>query len=109
MPILTQRSISVKNLGYYNGKIGLIEEMSVPMNDRAGYFGDGIYDATYSRNHIIYALDEHIDRFLQHRWKGAAPDPTEVKKAAAALQRRGFSWSDVRSAMTRYTDDTPED
>ena len=53
----------MKNLGYYNGKIGLIEEMSVPMNDRAGYFGDGIYDATYSRNHIIYALDEHIDRF----------------------------------------------
>lgn len=54
----------VRNLGYYNGKIGLIEEMSVPMNDRAGYFGDGIYDATYSRNHIIYALDEHIERFF---------------------------------------------
>ncbi len=54
----------MKTLGYYNGKIGLIEEMSVPMNDRAGYFGDGIYDATYSRNHIIYALDEHIDRFF---------------------------------------------
>lgn len=53
--------------------------------------------------------DEHIDRFLQHRWKGAAPDPAEVKRAAAALQRRGFSWSDVRSAMTRYTDDLPED
>ena len=54
----------MKNLGYYNGKIGLIEEMTVPMNDRASYFGDGIYDATYSRNHIIYALDEHIDRFF---------------------------------------------
>jgi D-alanine transaminase len=54
----------LKNLGYYNGRIGLIEEMTVPMNDRAGYFGDGIYDATYSRNHIIYALDEHIDRFF---------------------------------------------
>ena len=54
----------MKNLGYYNGRIGLIEEMTVPMNDRAGYFGDGIYDATYSRNHIIYALDEHIDRFF---------------------------------------------
>ena len=53
--------------------------------------------------------DEHIDRFLQHRWKGAVPDPAEVKKAAAALQRRGFSWSDVRSAMARYTDDLPED
>ena len=54
----------MKNLGYYNGKIGLIEEMTVPMCDRAGYFGDGIYDATYSRNHIIYTLDAHIDRFF---------------------------------------------
>ena len=54
----------MKNLGYYNGKFGPIEEMMVPMNDRVCYFGDGVYDATYSRNHIIYALDEHIDRFF---------------------------------------------
>ena len=53
--------------------------------------------------------EEHIDRWLERRWKGAAPDPAEVKRAAAALVRRGFSWSDVRSAMTRYTDDLPED
>lgn len=53
----------MKNLGYYNGNIGLIEEMMIPMNDRVSYFGDGVYDATYSRNHIIFALDEHIDRF----------------------------------------------
>ncbi|MDR1629261.1 MAG: aminotransferase class IV [Oscillospiraceae bacterium] len=53
----------MQNLGYYNGKFGLIEEMMVPMADRACYFGDGVYDATYSRNHIIYTLDEHIDRF----------------------------------------------
>jgi len=53
----------MKNLGYYNGKIGLLEEISVPMLDRACYFGDGVYDATYSRNHIIYSLDEHITRF----------------------------------------------
>lgn len=53
----------MKNLGYYNGKIGLIEEMTVPMTDRACVFGDGIYDATYSRNHIIYNLTEHVERF----------------------------------------------
>ncbi len=52
----------MKNLGYYNGKFGEIEEMSVPMNDRVCYFGDGVYDATYSRNYKIFALDEHIDR-----------------------------------------------
>ncbi len=54
----------MENLGYYNGEFGLLEEMKVPMNDRVCYFGDGVYDATYSRNHVIFALDEHIDRFF---------------------------------------------
>ena len=53
----------MKNLGYYNGRYDLIENMTVPMNDRACYFGDGIYEAVYTRNHIIYALEEHLDRF----------------------------------------------
>lgn len=53
----------MENLGYYNGEYGLLEEMKVPMLDRVCYFGDGVYDATYSRNHVIFALDEHIDRF----------------------------------------------
>ena len=52
----------LKNLGYYNGNYGEIEEMSIPMNDRVCYFGDGVYDATYSRNYKIFALDEHVDR-----------------------------------------------
>ena len=53
----------MENLGYYNGEYGLLEEMKVPMLDRVCYFGDGVYDATYSRNHNIFALDEHIERF----------------------------------------------
>ena len=52
----------MKNLGYYNGTFGEAEEMTIPMNDRVCYFGDGVYDATYSRNYKIFALDEHIDR-----------------------------------------------
>ena len=52
----------MKNLGYYNGKFGEADEMMIPMNDRVCYFGDGVYDATYSRNYKIFALDEHIDR-----------------------------------------------
>jgi D-alanine transaminase len=53
----------MKTLGYYNGRIGEIDEMMVPMGDRACYFGDGVYDATYSINDVIFALDDHIDRF----------------------------------------------
>ncbi len=52
----------MKNLGYYDGKFGEVEEMSIPMADRVCYFGDGVYDATYSRNYKIFSLDEHIDR-----------------------------------------------
>ena len=52
----------MKNLAYYNGKFGELEEMSIPMTDRVCYFGDGVYDATYSHNYNIFALDEHIDR-----------------------------------------------
>lgn len=54
----------MKNLGYYNGKYDLIENMSVPMSDRVCWFGDGVYDATATRNGVIYCLDDHVDRFF---------------------------------------------
>lgn len=53
----------MKNLGYYNGKFDEIENMSIPMSDRVCFFGDGVYDVTYSRNYKLFAIDEHIDRF----------------------------------------------
>lgn len=53
----------MKTVGYYNGKIDELEEMQVPMNDRAMYFGDGVYDATYAVNRKIFALEDHLDRF----------------------------------------------
>ncbi len=55
----------MKTLGYYNGKLDELDRMSVPMLDRACYFGDGIYDVAYSRNYKIYALEEHVERFFQ--------------------------------------------
>lgn len=55
----------MENLGYYNGKFGSLDEMSVPFCDRAHFFGDGVYEATLARNYKIYALCEHIDRFYK--------------------------------------------
>ena len=54
----------MENLGYYNGKFGPLDEMTVPMNDRVHWFGDGVYDAGPARNYKIFAIDEHIDRFF---------------------------------------------
>ncbi len=56
----------MKNLGYYNGKVGLIEEISVPITDRAFYFGDGVYDAVMCRNNIPYLLSHHINRIFKN-------------------------------------------
>jgi len=56
----------MKEIGYYNGKIGPLDEMTVPMNDRAVYFGDGIYEATGVLNKRAFALDDHFDRMYKN-------------------------------------------
>lgn len=54
----------LKNLGFYNGKYDTIENITIPMTDRVCWFGDGVYEATATRNGIVYCLDEHVDRFF---------------------------------------------
>lgn len=53
----------MKQLGYYNGAFGPLEEMMVPMNDRGCFFGDGVYEATLARNGRIFSLEDHLNRF----------------------------------------------
>lgn len=53
----------MQNAAYYNGKITTIEEMTVPLNDRAVYFGDGVYDVAFCHNGKMFLIDEHFDRF----------------------------------------------
>lgn len=53
----------MEEIGFYNGKIGNLMEITCPIMDRAVYFGDGCYDASYVYNQRIFAVDEHLDRF----------------------------------------------
>jgi D-alanine transaminase len=55
----------METLGYYNGETAPLEEMRIPMNDRAGYFGDGVYEAAITANYRIFTLDEHLDRLFR--------------------------------------------
>ena len=71
----------MKTLGYYNGTWGPLDEMTVPMNDRASWFGDGVYDAGPARNYRMFAMDEHIDRFF----RSAAALEIEVPVTKAEL------------------------
>ena len=52
-------------IGYYNGTFGDPENMTVPMNDRAVYFGDGCYEACLVIGTKAFRLDAHIDRFYR--------------------------------------------
>ncbi|MCR5449099.1 MAG: aminotransferase class IV [Solobacterium sp.] len=53
----------MKEIGYYNGEMGLLNEVKIPMQDRALYFGDGVYDVTFAYNHHLFAMNDHLDRF----------------------------------------------
>ena len=54
----------LKEIGYYNGKIGPLDQMQIPLLDRAIYFADGCYDATMVRNGVVHNEKEHVDRFF---------------------------------------------
>lgn len=53
----------MKTLGYYDGKYDEIDRMTIPFDDRSHYYGDGVYDATCAGNHVIFNMEEHVDRF----------------------------------------------
>ncbi len=76
-----------KNVGYYNGEIGPLEEMKVPMGDRALYFGDGIYEATCVANRVPFALDDHLDRMYNSLRLLEIPFKMEREQVKAELQK----------------------
>ena len=76
----------MKNIAYYNGKTAPIEEMMVPMNDRACYFGDGVYDATSVVNHVPMHFDDHIDRIYNSAKLIDIDIPMEKSEMKAILQ-----------------------
>ena len=76
-----------KNVGYYNGEMGPLEEMKVPMNDRALYFGDGIYEATCVANRVPFAIDDHLDRMYNSLRLLEIPFKMERDQVKAELQK----------------------
>lgn len=84
----------LKDLGYYNGKIAALDELTVPFNDRVHFFGDGVYEATLARNYKIYALDEHIDRL----YRSAAMVDINIKESKSKM-------ADILCDLVKMLDD----
>ena len=67
----------MEGYAYYNGGFGRRSEISVPLSDRAIFFGDAVYDAAVGSRGKIYQLGEHIERFLGNAARlGFSPAPT---------------------------------
>lgn len=47
---------------------------------------------------------ETLDRLIQKKCRGDLSDRREVRRVSESLMRRGFSWSEVKEALRRYTE-----
>lgn len=54
----------MKNIGYYNGEEGPLEELKVPFLERVSFYGDGVYDATMALDGVVVFAEDHIQRFF---------------------------------------------
>ena len=52
----------MKRVGYFNGEIGNVDEMLIPLCDRSVFFGDAVYEAVLVLNKKPFTLDLHLDR-----------------------------------------------
>ena len=77
----------MKNIAYYNGKITTIEECTVPLNDRAMFFGDGVYDATMAANHTIFEPEYHLERFFSSLKKVRIDFPSSYDELLSEIQK----------------------
>ncbi len=66
------------SIAYYNGRISRPEEVTISLNDRCVFFGDGVYDAAIGTTRGIHQLDEHVERFIRGAKQLAIPLPYEA-------------------------------
>ena len=89
--VLLQLVRSAVAKGYGRSRIRqILYEKSIPQE----YWEDALS--------LVPEMDEAIDRFLERRFRGNAPEEKEIKRAVDALLRRGHSYSDIRAGLQRY-------
>ena len=75
------------SIAYYNGCFSNIDDVRIPLFDRAVYFGDGIYDAAIGMNGKIYMETEHIERFFANAEKMDILLPLQKSKLRELLRK----------------------
>ena len=76
----------MKRIGYYNGEMGEVSTLRIPMQDRAMFFGDGVYDFVFACDGKFFALQDHIDRFFRSMSMLEIDPPCTKEELAEKLQ-----------------------
>lgn len=91
----------MRNIAYYNGQTSLIEDMKIPMLDRAVYFGDGVYDVAFAFRGKLFAFDEHAARFM-NSCRLLDLEPPETKEGLREIFEAMLSKVDDRGSNIIY-------
>ena len=55
----------MERIGYFNGQIGDLDTMQIPLCDRSVFYGDAVYDAVLILDKKCFALDLHLQRLYR--------------------------------------------
>ncbi|MCI6068111.1 MAG: aminotransferase class IV [Galactobacillus timonensis] len=66
-----------------------MDEIRIPMQDRALFFGDGVYDVTFANNGRLFAMEDHLDRFYNSCRMMRIDFPLNREELTAEIQKCG--------------------
>ena len=77
------------DVAYVNGEFVALEKACLPINDRAFYFADAVYEACTTFGGEVFLLDEHLDR-LERSLAGIRIDYPVDRRFFAEMVREGI-------------------
>ena len=63
----------MKDYSYYDGTIAPYDAITVPLSDRAIFFGEAVYDVMIGRNGKLYQAKEHLSRLRRNSERLSLP------------------------------------
>ncbi|WP_020007464.1 D-amino-acid transaminase [Salinicoccus albus] len=76
-------------ISYYNGQFKNDDEVTVDYNDRAFYFGDGVYEVIRIYDGEFFTVNEHVDRMM---------------RSASEIQIEGVTRREIMDIVTELKD-----
>ena len=89
-------------ISYYNGEFKRGNEISVDYNDRAFYFGDGVYEVVRVYDNEFFTLEEHMDRLVRSASEIEINGLEREKLIEIITQLKGATVSKTDPSTSRY-------